>query len=541
MLLPALTVGTPSSAHLFPSLPLSPTLPIVVRGRAARQNLMTSSFVVSGSRFELDSKFDFIRAVGHGAYGVVISCHDNALNTDVAVKKIPRAFDDLVDAKRILREIMLLSHLSHENIMGIIDIQVRCTVHRARRMDRPLLPRLAAAPAQAAAPSDAAATTSAPAQDGKRARVSTSRPHRHAPSRTSPLPPTPRASQPSPTYALYRDVYIITELMQTDLHRVIYSRQDLSDDHVQYFIYQLLRGLKFLHSASILHRDIKPSNLLINANCDLKICDFGLARGVEQRDTAAAPLTEYVVTRWYRAPEIMLSEAGYSEGVDNWAAGCVLGELLGRTPLFAGEDYLNQLQKIIEVKGTPSEAEMATLVPRSTSSQAMKFVESLGSRVAQPWSAVLPSATPLAVEFLDALLKYDPSARLDAAGGLAHPYLVALHSADDEPECDSPFVFELEQSKLSREQLKELVYKQMCIFRPEEAAKLPAVSTVDSVLLDERKRRRERGGASKTGGRLDPVIASSPTAGGGSAAVGADGAAAADSMEVSPRGPGGAK
>jgi mitogen-activated protein kinase 1/3 len=330
--------------------------------------------------------------------------------------------------------------------------------------------------------------------------------------------------------------------MQTDLHRVIYSRQDLSDDHVQYFIYQLLRGLKFLHSASILHRDIKPSNLLINANCDLKICDFGLARGVEQRDTAAAPLTEYVVTRWYRAPEIMLSEAGYSEGVDNWAAGCVLGELLGRTPLFAGEDYLNQLQKIIEVKGTPTAAEMATLVPNSTpsASQAMTFVESLGSRVAQPWSAVLPSATSLAVALLDALLKYDPSARLGAAGGLAHPYLVALHNADDEPECASPFVFELEQSKLSREQLKELVYKQMCIFRPEEAAKLPAVSSVESALLHERERRRGRGGAAKTGGRLDPVAVSSATAGGGSAAAGAN--AASLGMDVdSPRGGDGAK
>lgn len=77
----------------------------------------------------------------------------------------------------------------------------------------------------------------------------------------------------------YNDIYIITELMETDLHRVIYSRQDLTDDHIQYFIYQILRGLLFMHSANVIHRDIKPSNLLLNKACDLKICDLGLARG----------------------------------------------------------------------------------------------------------------------------------------------------------------------------------------------------------------------------------------------------------------------
>lgn len=92
--------------------------------------------------------------------------------------------------------------------------------------------------------------------------------------------------------------------METDLHRIIYSRQELSDDHIQYFIYQILRALKYCHSANVLHRDLKPSNVLLNSNCDLKVCDFGLARGVDEK---SLELTEYVVTRWYRAPEIMLS------------------------------------------------------------------------------------------------------------------------------------------------------------------------------------------------------------------------------------------
>jgi mitogen-activated protein kinase 1/3 len=97
------------------------------------------------------------------------------------------------------------------------------------------------------------------------------------------------------------------ELMETDMHRVIRT-QELSDDHCQYFIYQTLRGLKALHSAQVLHRDLKPSNLLLNANCDLKICDFGLARSANQPEAEGTGfMTEYVATRWYRAPEIMLT------------------------------------------------------------------------------------------------------------------------------------------------------------------------------------------------------------------------------------------
>jgi mitogen-activated protein kinase 1/3 len=109
--------------------------------------------------------------------------------------------------------------------------------------------------------------------------------------------------------------------METDMHRVIRT-QPLSDDHCQYFIYQTLRGLKALHSAGILHRDLKPSNLLLNANCDLKICDFGLARRDVSGDRKKSKgnsndqigfMTEYVATRWYRAPEIMLTFKEYTK------------------------------------------------------------------------------------------------------------------------------------------------------------------------------------------------------------------------------------
>lgn len=110
-------------------------------------------------------------------------------------------------------------------------------------------------------------------------------------------------------------ITVIQELMETDMHRVIRT-QDLSDDHAQYFIYQTLRALKALHSADVIHRDLKPSNLLLNANCDLKVCDFGLARSVktaEPSGTETGFMTEYVATRWYRAPEIMLTFKQYTK------------------------------------------------------------------------------------------------------------------------------------------------------------------------------------------------------------------------------------
>lgn len=127
------------------------------------------------------------------------------------------------------------------------------------------------------------------------------------------------------------------ELMETDMHRVIRT-QDLSDDHCQYFIYQTLRALKAMHSANVLHRDLKPSNLLLNANCDLKVCDFGLARSAASTEDNSGFMTEYVATRWYRAPEIMLTFKEYTKAIDVWSVGCILAEMLNGKPLFPGKD-----------------------------------------------------------------------------------------------------------------------------------------------------------------------------------------------------------
>ena len=110
-------------------------------------------------------------------------------------------------------------------------------------------------------------------------------------------------------------------------------------------LYQLLRGLKYIHSANVLHRDLKPGNLLVNEDCDLKIADFGLARTFSEADL----MTEYVVTRWYRSPELLLNARAYSAAVDIWSVGCILMELYNKEPLFPGKDFVHQFSSITEV------------------------------------------------------------------------------------------------------------------------------------------------------------------------------------------------
>jgi mitogen-activated protein kinase 1/3 len=155
---------------------------------------------------------------------------------------------------------------------------------------------------------------------------------------------------------LIGDVYLVFEKMDTDLYKIIKSNQDLSDDHYKFIMYQILRALKFLHSANIVHRDIKPSNVLINEDCIIKLCDFGLSRNLRENETLK--LTEYVVTRYYRAPEVMLCSHQYSKSIDIWSAGCSFAELLSKTYLFPGDNYLSQIKLIIEALGTQAEEDI---------------------------------------------------------------------------------------------------------------------------------------------------------------------------------------
>jgi mitogen-activated protein kinase 15 len=140
-----------------------------------------------------------------------------------------------------------------------------------------------------------------------------------------------------------KDLYLVFEFMEADLHNAI-GQKILKDIHNRFIMYQVMKAIKFLHSAQIIHRDLKPSNLLINSDCLLKICDFGLARSlVSDREGTDMVLTEEVATRWYRAPEVLLGSQTYDKSADIWSIGCILGEIINGKPMFPGNSTLNQL------------------------------------------------------------------------------------------------------------------------------------------------------------------------------------------------------
>lgn len=216
----------------------------------------------------------------------------------------------------------------------------------------------------------------------------------------------------------FQELYVITELMQSDLHRIIVSTQPLTSDHVKIFLYQTLRGLKYLHSARILHRDIKPGNLLVNSNCLLKICDFGLAR-VEEPNRSRN-MTLEVVTQYYRAPELLMGTKHYTSAIDIWSVGCIFAELLGRRILFQAKNPLQQLDLIIDLLGTPDQDDM-----RHACAGAKQHIRRRPFKA--PALAALyilsSQATHEAIHLLCQMLVFNPDKRIDCETALKHPYL----------------------------------------------------------------------------------------------------------------------
>ncbi|EGF77722.1 hypothetical protein BATDEDRAFT_30646 [Batrachochytrium dendrobatidis JAM81] len=306
-----------------------------------------------GTTFELPARYIQLEAIGMGSFGLVCSALDIVSKERRAIKKVTKPFQAPVLAKRAFRELMLLRHLNHDNVICLIDVVL------------------------------------SPSKD---------------------------------------DLYFITELLGTDLQRLL-SVKKLEPQYIQYFAYQIFCGLKYVHSAGVVHRDLKPGNILINENCDLKICDFGLARVTESL------MTGYVSTRYYRAPEIMLTWQRYDKAVDVWSTGCILAEMIHGMPLFSGKDHVDQFAQIVEVLGSPPDYVIDAICSENT----LKFVRALPQRAPISLFEKFPNYDPLAIDLLSKTLVWDTKERVSASIALSHPYFAAFHDPDSESDDAAPF------------------------------------------------------------------------------------------------------
>ncbi|CAD6884305.1 unnamed protein product [Tilletia laevis] len=389
------------------------------------------TFQCLGVPFHVHRRYRFVRELGIGAYGCVALCRDEILDCNVAIKKVTRIFDRDVLARRALREVAILRHLGGcDNVSTLIDFDA--------------------------------------------------------------------------SFVDFAEVYFMLSASEADLSQIIRSGQGLSDAHLQYFMAQILRGTRYMHAANVVHRDLKPGNLLVNADCALRLCDFGLARaftlpfdndeeeaedeqlhshrpqtpevdGAASRnhvskqsplrspnqqppsepdspdkpkpdrrlslstsrlDFPGGPLTDYVATRWYRAPEIMLClKDGYGSEIDMWSIGCILAELMSGQPIFPGKDYVDQIARINSVLGAPSDQTIAKI----GSEKARTYLLSLPKEATTSLERLYPNATPDAIDLLSKMLCWDPEERISAADALQHPWLKAYHRSNANWTPPQPF------------------------------------------------------------------------------------------------------
>ena len=296
-----------------------------------------------------------------------------------------------------------------------------------------------------------------------------------------------------------RDLYLVFEYMETDLHAVIRANI-LEEIHKQYIMYQSFKALMYMHSAQLVHRDMKPSNLLLNSECLMKVADFGLARSLLDNNDSGSEkgpqMTDYVATRWYRAPEILLGSNKYGLPVDMWSLGCIFGEMLGGKPVFPGTSTLNQLEKVGEMIGAPCKSDINALDSAFTLEMLDAMPFPMGDKGADgkrglvpfskekppetpeegggsEWKTLFPKAPENALDMLGKLMKYNPHQRITAKDGLTHPYCAQFHDPQTEPQAVTNVSIPIhDNKKLSTNKYRELLYDS--IENPPKKDKAPA-------------------------------------------------------------------
>jgi mitogen-activated protein kinase 1/3 len=428
--------------------------------------------------------YEVVKLLGHGSYGQVASAIHKPSGKKVAIKKMDGVFEDEVDCKRILRELSLLRRLKHPYVVELFDV----------------------------------------------------------------IEPKDRT--------VFDTLYVVMELAESDLKKVIKSAIHLTLKHIQLVVYNLFCAIKFLHSANVLHRDLKPANVLVNEDCSVKICDFGLARSIagvesseliikkghdkeeevkggdaedvvmagaepakihhqddsskgeveksmadmslsdkrkmmtqrlkstkDQRKNMKRELTGHVVTRWYRAPELILLEKEYGPAIDVWSVGCIFAELLGmmkesaptyldRKPLFPGKSCFplspdraaaeekhgfpvsknDQLSIIFDVIGTPSEDEMSFV----TDQKALEYLHTFKPLERSDLTNVYPGAGPDAIDLLNKILVLNPYFRISLAECMEHDFFKKFRKSEKELDSEQSISFDWEGEELDKVRLREL-------------------------------------------------------------------------------------
>ena len=478
---------------------------------------------ITGGQFadwEVGEDYECIKILGQGSYGAVCSATHKPSGKKVAIKRMDGVFEDEVDCKRILREINLLRKLQHPYVITIIDV---------------------------IEPKD----------------------HEH-----------------------FDTLYVVLELAESDLKKVIKSAIHLQIKHIQTVVYNLLCAVKYLHSANVIHRDLKPANVLVNEDCTVKICDFGLARSIsgvassgmflqgrkfakenkkttggaggesssdtdeehfqlngtelarihhqdevkkeidegikmmealkieeeskakteeekrkemskrlmrtkEVRKNMKRELTGHVVTRWYRAPELILLEKDYGPAIDMWSVGCIFAELLGmmkesaptyldRKPLFPGKSCFplspdkhvkeerggfpfsrnDQLAVIFEVIGSPSEEDKSYV----TDAKALEYLAAFPARDRLDLTTLYPGAGQDAIDLLTKILVFNPYFRLSVDEALNHPFFKKVRKTEKEVCSTKEIQIEFEKDHLDRKRLRQLFLEEVAQFKARNKA-----------------------------------------------------------------------
>ena len=238
-----------------------------------------------------------------------------------------------------------------------------------------------------------------------------------------------------------KDIYLVFDFMETDLHAVIRANI-LEPVHKQFIVYQSLKAMRFCHSCQLLHRDLKPSNLLLNEECVLKVADFGLARTVKDAEKASAEnsvLTDYVATRWYRAPEIILGSTSYTKAVDMWALGCIIAEMFTGKPLLPGSSTIDQLERILDVCGKPSAEEVLAMDSKfagqmidTSCNKKQRPAASDAHRkaaVSEMITKACPTVDPGVVDMVSGMLNIDPTKRMTVEHAMEHAWMKPFASS----------------------------------------------------------------------------------------------------------------